>query len=98
MKMSGWEEEFQKRIANIRAAEVKQIHKANRLKALNEALFFSVNAVVSTTIFLSHVFIFDGVLTTRNVFTIMSLISVLQIELTKHLSLGIMVSKTLYCV
>ena len=90
MKMSGWENELQKRIDDVRASEVAQIYRANKLKALNEALFFSVNVVISIAIFVSHVFIFDGTLTTRNVFTILSLMSVLQIELTKHLSLGIM--------
>lgn len=90
MKMSGWESELEKRITETRAEEISKIHKANRLKALNEALFFSVNVVISFTIFISHVFVFDGELTTRNVFTIMSLTNVLQIELTKHLSLGVM--------
>jgi len=90
MKMSGWEKELQKRIDDTRASEIAQIYRANKLKALNEALFFSVNVVISIAIFLSHVFIFEGSLTTRNVFTILSLMSVLQIELTKHLSLGVM--------
>ena len=90
MKMSGWENELQKRIDAARALEISQIHKANKLKALNEALFFSVNVVISIAIFVSHIFIFEGSLTTRNVFTILSLMNVLQIELTKHLSLGVM--------
>ncbi len=91
MKMSGWEKEFEKRIADIRKTEVKQIHKANGLKALNEALSFSVNILVSIVIFLCHVFFFDGILNTRVVFTIFTLTNILQLELTKHLSLGVMV-------
>lgn len=39
--MSGWEEQFQQRIDNIRAKEVDQIQKAYTLYAINEALFFS---------------------------------------------------------
>ena len=91
MKMSGWEKEFEKRIADIRKMEVKQIHKANGLKALNEALSFSVNVLVSIVIFLCYVFFFDGILNTRLVFTIFTLTNILQLELTKHLSLGVMV-------
>jgi len=90
MKMSGWEKEFEKRIADIRKMEVKQIHKANGLKALNEALFFSVNILVSIVVFLCYVFFFDGILNTRLVFTIFSLTNILQLELTKHLSFGVM--------
>ena len=41
MKMSGWENQFQKRIDKMREKEVNQIQKAYRLYAINEALFFS---------------------------------------------------------
>ena len=97
VKMSGWENEFLNRIKDVRAKEISQIHRANLLKALNEAIFFSVNVVISLAIFISHVYIFNGTLTTKNVFTIMSLMNVLQIELTKHLSLGVMVSSSKVC-
>jgi ATP-binding cassette subfamily C (CFTR/MRP) protein 4 len=90
MKMFGWEHEFESRINRVRQREIKQIHKANRLKALNEALFFAVNVFVSVTIFVIHVYGFDGSLTTRNVFVVITLMSVLQLELAKHLSLGVM--------
>lgn len=90
MKMFGWENEFEDRIQRVRKKEIRQIHKANRLKALNEALFFAVNVFVSVAIFVLHVYAFDGKLTTRNVFVVMTLINVLQLEMTKHLSLGVM--------
>jgi len=54
-----------------------------------------VNVVVSLVIFISHVFM-GGELTTRDVFTIMSLTNVMQLELTKHLSLGIMAASECY--
>jgi ATP-binding cassette subfamily C (CFTR/MRP) protein 4 len=63
MKMSGYEYRFLDRIMEWRSKEVNQISKANRLKALNEAMFFSCNIVVSLTIFLLHVFAFGGKLT-----------------------------------
>jgi hypothetical protein len=92
MKMSGWENELQKRILAARAKEIHQIHKANRCKAANEGMFFITYGVVSTIIFIFHVFVFGGTLVTKDVFTIFSLISVMQLEMTKHLSLGVYVS------
>lgn len=89
MKMSGYEWRFLDRIQNIRKQEVEQITKANRLKAWNEALFYATNIVVSIVIFLVHVAI-GGVLTPRAVFTVYTLVNVLQLEMTKHVSLGVM--------
>ena len=95
MKMSGWEGQFQERIQNIRKDEVAQIERANRLKAWNEALFFASNVVISIVIFLVHVGT-GGILTPRSVFTVMSLVNVLQLEMTKHLSLGVMGTSECY--
>mmetsp|Transcript_3038 Transcript_3038/g.8791 ORF Transcript_3038/g.8791 Transcript_3038/m.8791 type:complete len:1373 (-) Transcript_3038:1207-5325(-) len=89
MKMNGWERQFETRIADVRLKEITEIQRANRLKALNEAVFFSANVVVSIVIFLVHIAM-GGQLTPRNVYTTMVLINVLQIELTKHLSLAVM--------
>ena len=89
MKMNGWEGQFESRIADVRLKEITEIQRANRLKALNEAVFFSANVFVSIVIFLVHVAM-GGMLTPRNVYTTMVLINVLQIELTKHLSLAVM--------
>jgi ABC-type multidrug transport system fused ATPase/permease subunit len=89
MKMSGYEWKFLDRIAHWRIQETDQIQRANRLKAWNEALFFSANVVISLVIFLVHVFI-GGTLTPGNVFTVFTLINVLQLEMTKHVSLGVM--------
>ena len=89
MKMNGWENQFATRIADVRLEEITEIQRANRLKALNETVFFSANVVVSIIIFIVHVAL-GGQLTPRNVYTVMVLINVLQIELTKHLSLAVM--------
>ncbi len=89
MKMSGYEWRFLDRIQDIRQEEISQISKANRLKAWNETLFFSANVVISLTIFLVHVAI-GGILTPRDVFTVFTLINILQLEMTKHVSLGVM--------
>ena len=95
MKMSGYEWRFLDRIQKIRHDETEQISKANRLKAWNETLFFSANVVISLTIFLVHV-AFGGTLTPRDVFTVFTLINVLQLEMTKHVSLGVMGASEVY--
>jgi ATP-binding cassette subfamily C (CFTR/MRP) protein 4 len=89
MKMSGYEWRFLDRIQEIRKEEVTQIMLASKLKAWNEACFFMSNVVISLVIFLVHVFI-GGTLTPRDVFTVFTLINVLQLEMTKHVSLGVM--------
>lgn len=90
MKMSGWEWQFYERIQRIRKEEIEQTMRANRLKAWNEALFFSANVCISIVIFLVHVGT-GGVLTPGSVFTVLTLVNVLQLEVTKHVSLGVMV-------
>jgi ATP-binding cassette subfamily C (CFTR/MRP) protein 4 len=90
MKMSGFEWRFLDRIQDIRKEEVDQIQKANKLKAANEALFFASNVVISLVIFLVHVLI-GGVLTPRDIFTVFTLVNILQLGMTKHVSLGVMV-------
>ena len=90
MKMSAYEWRFLSRIQDVRKEETVQIARANRLKALNEALFFSTNVVVALAVFLVHVVILDGTLTPGDVFTVFTLINILQLEMTKHVSLGVM--------
>lgn len=90
MKMSGYEDRFLDRISEGRKKEVAQITRANNLKALNEALFFASNIVVSLVIFFVHVTCFGGTLTPGNVYTVFTLVNILQLELTKHVALGVM--------
>jgi len=89
MKMAGWEDNFEDRIAKIRKAETDQIERVNRYRALNEAIFYVSNVTTSVLVFLIHVGS-GGVLTPRNVFTTMVLMNVAQLEITKHLSLAVM--------
>eukprot|EP00536_Pseudo-nitzschia_multiseries_P013764 jgi/Psemu1/245584/estExt_Genewise1.C_6110003 len=90
MKMSGYEQRFLDRIMEGRSREVSQISRANRLKAFNEAMFFACNIVVSLVIFLCHVGIFGGTLTPGSVYMVFTLVNILQLEMTKHVSLGVM--------
>ena len=93
MKMSGYEGRFLKRIHDIRKEEVAQITSANQLKAMNEAVFFATNIVISLIIFLVHIFMGET-LSPRQVFTVFALINVVQLEMTKHVSMGIMVRRS----
>ena len=58
-------------------------------RALNEAIFYFCNVLISVVIFLIHI-AGGGILTPRTVFTTMVLVNIAQLELTKHLSLGVM--------
>jgi ATP-binding cassette, subfamily C (CFTR/MRP), member 4 len=89
MKMSGWEWQFLDRIQAIRKQEISLIEKANQLKSWNETLFFSANVVISITIFMTHIAV-GGTLSPRNVFTVMTLVNIVQLEMTKHVSLAVM--------
>ena len=95
MKMSGYEYRCLERIQRLRNEEVTQLDKANRLRALNEAMFFLANVVISLVVFFVHL-ASGGYLTPRSVFTVVTLINVLQFEMTKHLSLAVMGLSELY--
>jgi len=82
MKMQGWEDQFEKRIAAVRTKETKQIKLVNWYRSRNEALFFVGNIASAAVIFVAHV-ASGGLLTPRNVFTTLVLLNLAQIELTK---------------
>jgi ATP-binding cassette, subfamily C (CFTR/MRP), member 4 len=95
MKMSAFELLFLDRIMHYRKDEVSKIAQANTLKAWNEALIFATNVVVSLAIFTVHVLL-GNTLNQGDVFTVFSLINILQMELTKHVSLAIMATSEVY--
>lgn len=90
MKMQGWEDNFEEKIAAIRAKEIDQIKLVNWYRARNEALFFVANILSAAVIFVAHVGR-GGTLTPGNVFSTLVLLNLAQIELTKLLSLAVMV-------
>jgi len=90
MKMSGWETQFEERIETIRSLESSRIQKANRLRALNEAIYFVSSIIMNVVIFVVYVRIQGGTLTSRKAFSCMALINVVQFELMKHFALGVM--------
>jgi hypothetical protein len=91
MKMNGWELQFADRIDRVRQKEIAKVQKAGRLKAANEAIFFSTNVSVAIVTFLCHVWT-GHVLTAYDVFTTFTLINVVQITMTKFFAYAIMVS------
>lgn len=95
MKMSGYEDRFLDRVMSYRKAEIEKISKANTLKSWNEALFFSTNVVISLVIFLVHVFT-GNTLNQGDVYTVFTLINILQLEMTKHVSLAVMATSECY--
>jgi ATP-binding cassette subfamily C (CFTR/MRP) protein 4 len=90
IKWQAMEYAWQKRIQATRAQEMEKIIYANHLKAWNEALFFVTNIVVAMTIFFVHVIVLGKTLEPGHVFTVYSLMNILQLEMTKHVSLGVM--------
>ncbi len=90
IKWQAMEYAWQKRIQATRAQEMEKIIHANHLKAWNEALFFVTNIVVAMTIFFVHVILLGKTLEPGHVFTVYSLMNILQLEMTKHVSLGVM--------
>lgn len=89
MKQSGFEQLFLDRITKQRKLEVDKLQTATRLKALNESIYFCSSAVVATFIFCIHVAA-GGSLTPEIVYTTLTLLSILQFTLTKHIPNAIM--------
>ncbi|KAL7574299.1 hypothetical protein ACA910_012543 [Epithemia clementina (nom. ined.)] len=90
MKLCGYETPFEQRIRTLRSQEVQPLQAAFRFKAANEVLYFVTNVVVSLIIFLVHVLWFDGTLTPGDIFTVFSLVNVMQLEMVKYGSMGLM--------
>lgn len=95
MKLSGYEDQFMDRIRSLREAEMKQVTRANGLKCWNESLFFATNVVISLVIFVVHVNL-GNTLIEGDVFTVFTLINILQLEMTKHFSLAVMAVSECY--
>lgn len=95
MKMSGYEYKFLDRIREWRQQEVQQLISAIRLKAANETVFYVTNVVVSLVVFLAHVYS-GGVLKVGEVFTVFTLVNVMQLELVKHCSMAVMATSECY--
>ncbi len=91
MKIYTIESNFERKIASIRQKEVSSIQCVNWYRALNEAIYFSATIFTPPIIFVIDV-LSSGKLAPMKVFTTFVLINIAQQELTKYLSVEIMVS------
>ena len=90
LKTSGWDTEIQSRIMGTRCEEMKQIKRSNLSKALNDFLSFTTHATLTVLICVVHIFVFDTKLAARDVFTTISLGSLLIGGLTVLFPRGVM--------
>ena len=88
MKINGWEWKLSEHIEAARAAEVAGYQRTNRLRAINEAIFFSTPVVVSAATFLTYVYS-GGVLIPRKVFAVLVLFSITQMTMTKFFAMSV---------
>ncbi len=96
MKTNGWEDELQSRVDRARIKELDIIQNTNRLRALNDGIHIITTASVTTIILLFEVFVFDSTLIPRDVFTCISLVTILSFEMTNRLPSGMMVSQSCF--
>ena len=89
MKMNGWEEEFYQRICKLRANETDTLLLASRLKAMNEAIYYFSAPVISVCMFIIHV-VAGATLSPKIVYTTLTLMSIVQFIITKHIPSAIM--------
>ena len=90
IKMNCWETPFTKRITDLRAKEMSQIQLSNKYKSYNEALYYTSSLIVATVVFIIHVHIFNDKLSSRNVFTTITLLNIIQFTMTKIVPTAIM--------
>ena len=89
MKMSGFEDCFLERMRHLRQLELAQIRNVNSIKIWNEALYCCTNVVICLSIFIVHV-LGGETLSPEDVFTSFTLVNILQLEMIKNASLGVM--------
>jgi hypothetical protein len=96
MKMHAWEEAMTRRLEAIRAKEIAAIQRANRLRALNEAIFFVSSITICIIIFAVH-HALGGSLNMGTVYSIFALMNSLQFTQVKYFSIAVMVRLCLVC-
>lgn len=84
MKMNCWELAFGDRISKFRKREVLQLQATNRLRGMNESIYYFGSLSVAIFTFIVHVHFLNQTLTVQNVFTSLTLFSMLQYVVTKH--------------
>jgi ATP-binding cassette subfamily C (CFTR/MRP) protein 4 len=84
IKMKGWEWEFENRVIELRDREISNIMRTLKIKGFNEAISYFTSLVVSVLVFTLKVA--NGkVLTSKDVFTTLSLFNIVQLSLAKQI-------------
>jgi ATP-binding cassette subfamily C (CFTR/MRP) protein 4 len=88
MKINGWELAFRDIIGAARRLEMSSMMKLNYIKGINEAIFFFAPVVIGAITFITF-HETGGELTAQNVFTVLTLFSIIQFSLTKFFPLAV---------
>jgi ATP-binding cassette, subfamily C (CFTR/MRP), member 4 len=94
LKLYGWEAPFIEKITNFRKEEMRILKSASKIRALNEAIFFSSSGNSTLTIAIIAAFGFvtfwalGGTLTPSAVFTTTSYIQIVRLTMTNLFSKG----------
>ncbi|CAF3938729.1 unnamed protein product [Rotaria sp. Silwood1] len=81
VKMYRWEEALETVVHNTRKKEFKSIRKANRIRAINMAIYFSSVSLVSLATF-GGSWLMGHTLSSANIFTILSLFGIIRNQIT----------------
>ncbi|CAF0933395.1 unnamed protein product [Rotaria sordida] len=88
VKMYRWEEALETVVHNTRKKEFQSIRKANRIRAINMAIYFSSLSLISLATF-GGSWLMGQTLSSANIFTILSFFGIIRYELTNGLSYAI---------
>lgn len=89
MKMYGWERPFVATVAAIRKLETKRLNSVSWLRSFNEGLFMVSPILIAYVSFVIFVQGLDGHLTSRIIFTTLSLFNMVQMMMTKFFPLAV---------
>ncbi|KNC70715.1 hypothetical protein SARC_16756, partial [Sphaeroforma arctica JP610] len=81
MKMYAWEESFARVVQSLRSQEMIHVRKAAVMRGFNYAMFFASPSIITCAIFVTY-HLTGNQLTSKKVFTVLSLLSVLALTLT----------------
>jgi ABC-type multidrug transport system fused ATPase/permease subunit len=88
VKGYGWEQPFSQLILDIRNSELKNVLSAQRLRAINYCLYFCSPHIASFATFMVF-FAMGGTLTLSKVFTTLSYLQILRLDIGRFFTRGI---------
>ncbi|TPX30555.1 hypothetical protein SmJEL517_g05897 [Synchytrium microbalum] len=77
VKLYAWEKSFEERVNNMRDEETSFIQRANIMRAINEALYFCVGAIIGVFAWTS-LWLFGETFTASKIFTTIALFNILR--------------------